>query len=876
MAEDEIDLRALDISAEDTKWTAIFKSGLVKYIRRKAELAKKKAGRGGRKTDWANSINEGFARLPENIHEDVMQTIAEIPKQLREKLRDDQGGDNVKHFRHWRRKMKFSDELIWLDYNKEYGPDCWEVLVDAINTKILPEYWDVLRLIALRMPSAAAMRLLEGESAKVDTRKKNKRDSDAGGIVNYTPEDLDNVCQGVCQGDPFPVNFALHAAEFFHCKAEVHLAAQEEYFEMRDKYTRAALNILNSVVSDHGAALLLECSSNGGTPWEGPCAIEQAVGAENYDFLADTRIQRIVSTMWWDANYMHPRLCLFENAGKPLAQLLLHPKNFYATPVGKFWVEACLFCMYTFCFSYLTIERPCLYEQMSFNEFIFWGANISYIMQEVFLLYTKGTAIYFSDIINYLDFAIVCIFSILIVIRWRASFADPVSKEECLKSVEKGESVVYITGWAISICLMWCHMAFLFVMHKTVGPLLRMMVAMATDIKNFIIVIFLFYVGFMFAFYYFVGDKVAGFYKISTAALTVFDATQGNIDWQYTFAVRVNDPDYVPLTWLNDQRRYENKYMGYLGGCGQIRQDIGKVFLGIYIIVGNIIMLNILIAMMAQTYNTVQENSVLQHAYSRSETIHKFHRADMILPPPLNLVVYIAYSPILMLKMLNCSAIKEIIQALKTSQSDDWICGFCHSENHTKDKNKVFERWIHELLSRESMDEADVPVLRATDAELCKVCYRIKKPASSLRVALEKLSYLIFWVTVLPVLFLFLSFIPSLLRGIGGFLADQVVKKEKREEEKEDSEKQKGSDDEWDSEDEEEMRHKQRMNAKADFEKDERREQEMTNIREIFKELGDVKSEEMLEKLDYVYGVLIDVQNRLQRKERRKKRAKNF
>merc|ERR1719410_1330773 len=99
---------------------------------------------------------------------------------------------------------------------------------------------------------------------------------------------MDNVLQGVVQGDPFPVNMALHASEFFGCKAEVHLAAQDEYFVMRDKYTHAALAIMNSVVSDHGAALLLECPSNGGMPFSGPCALHQAVGAENYEFLAHT------------------------------------------------------------------------------------------------------------------------------------------------------------------------------------------------------------------------------------------------------------------------------------------------------------------------------------------------------------------------------------------------------------------------------------------------------------------------------------------------------------------------------------------------------------------------------------------------------------
>merc|ERR1719499_2687332 len=115
---------------------------------------------------------------------------------------------------------------------------------------------------------------------------------------------------------------------------------------------------------------------------------------------------------------------------------------------------------------------------------------------------------------------------------------------------------------------------------------------------------------------------------------------------------------------------------------------VGKIFLAIYIIVGYIVMLNILIAMMAQTYAEVQDNSILQHAYSRSETVHKYHKSDMILPAPLNIVVYLVYLPILMLKMINCSAMKEIMGAIKGEEKDEWTCGFCHVENNTRDKYK--------------------------------------------------------------------------------------------------------------------------------------------------------------------------------------------
>merc|ERR1712203_661646 len=205
----------------------------------------------------------------------------------------------------------------------------------------------------------------------------------------------------------------------------------------------------------------------------------------------------------------------------------------------------------------------------------------------------------------------------------------------------------------------------------------------------------------------------------------------------------------------------------------------------------------------------------------------------MILPAPLNIVVYLVYLPTLMLKMINCSAMKEIMGAIKGEEKDEWVCGFCHVENNTRDKYKVFERWISELRSRECMDDADIPVLRQTNAELCKYCFKLKKRAGKMKVALEKLSYLLFLITVLPVLFILMSFLPSLLRSIADILRNQVVKRELREEEGPD-------DDGWSSEEDEEDARYKALHSGHDFDRSDRKLEQMANIRNIFKELGDV------------------------------------
>eukprot|EP00494_Astrolonche_serrata_P024390 UN24648 len=168
----------------------------------------------------------------------------------------------------------------------------------------------------------------------------------------------------------------------------------------------------------------------------------------------------------------------------------------------------------------------------------------------------------------------------------------------------------------------------------------------------------------------------------------MFEATQGVVEWDDIFQSRVTDDDYID--WENmaigGSQNEDGTYgIGYLPELGLQRYKIGRAVLMIYVLVGLIMLLNLLIAMMAETYNSVQEDSSREYAFILAETIYEFHTASTVLPAPVNIAVYAIYAPLYFQRILSCVAIRELTSKNKRGgkpiDGERWICGFCHERN---------------------------------------------------------------------------------------------------------------------------------------------------------------------------------------------------
>lgn len=66
------------------------------------------------------------------------------------------------------------------------------------------------------------------------------------------------------------------------------------------------------------------------------------------------------------------------------------------------------------------------------------------------------------------------------------------------------------------------------------------------------------------------------------------------------------------------------------------------IFLMIYVVIGNVLLINLLIAMFSSTYEQVQENADQIWKFNRYKLVYEFVNVP-ILPPPLSLLSYMAF-----------------------------------------------------------------------------------------------------------------------------------------------------------------------------------------------------------------------------------------
>jgi len=97
-------------------------------------------------------------------------------------------------------------------------------------------------------------------------------------------------------------------------------------------------------------------------------------------------------------------------------------------------------------------------------------------------------------------------------------------------------------------------------------------------------------------------------------------------------------------------------FIGEFGSALQILNNtyLGSFLLAVYLLFANILLVNLLIAMMADTYSVIRENSDLEWKFSRYSLIQEYSFANL-LPPPLNLILYFIQ---MIYYIINCSFTK--------------------------------------------------------------------------------------------------------------------------------------------------------------------------------------------------------------------------
>ena len=186
-------------------------------------------------------------------------------------------------------------------------------------------------------------------------------------------------------------------------------------------------------------------------------------------------------------------------------------------------------------------------------------------------------------------------------------------------------TVVYIIFWCMQSILLWTRTIFILQRSKTIGPLINTVLQMIYDVVLFSVLLGIVVIGFLFAFYYLAGTKPDNGYE---SELTAFDSTAPIFSsLKYTFETVLGQQDWEVFTSEKCEERINNnnnagnitcardKYINY--GMGDTRSRFADLLITALSVFGNILMLNLLIAIMTSTYDRVRSKSTQQVNYLR-------------------------------------------------------------------------------------------------------------------------------------------------------------------------------------------------------------------------------------------------------------------
>jgi len=633
-------------------------------------------------------------------------------------------------------QIRFRDVLQDDDQNDVLvAEQCWEQVTKFLKKHHYEVLYGILHIIVFKLRDTP--KSLEMYKKLID-------------LSRLEDKSYDMLGQCIVECSKYPMTTALLLSDWYRECADIRLSMVDEFEDMQKRYTQAALELLHDLDSDQLATMMLHVPTDFGRKIT---ALSVAIERQNIDFVSDSRVVRIMGAIWSNHDLMNPNKQYKSTVPSPFSIMNASPHQFYRLPIGKFNVQVFLYLFYAICFSALTIMRPSLWAEIGPIEWLFWFSNLGFVIQEITECMQSGWAMYLLDWSNYLDMVMVCNFLALMVIRYTANECtldlDP-EDPECWAYQENQKFVFYRMFWSINAVFVWVRCTYFLSMHKTLGPLIKMMVKMMDDLFNFFMVIIFFFIGFVFAFNYYVGHIMEDSYgNLEESFITVYRATIEGYEFA-NFNVENNE------------------------GMTPLRSNLALMLMVIYVVLTGFILLNILIAMMATTFSEVYSMARLQFVYGSAFVIYTNDKLSAVMPPPLNMLAYILWSLWFLMRVLKVTAAgrkktgdKEFDEGgfkstvIQAAQGDPtvWYCQHCHHPNEITDEGNreksAVVAWFDQFDVRCAAKEQKK--VEDSGVEVCNNCWRPKRRGTWARLMLEKISFIVFVSTIALPLWIILA-----------------------------------------------------------------------------------------------------------------------
>eukprot|EP01084_Bolivina_argentea_P022070 40994_1 len=484
-----------------------------------------------------------------------------------------------------------------------------KLIIHAIQQQNRDGLWKCFGLLMNAAPDQLALSAITDSEIKMVLKNTAK------------PEVLNTICLQLMAGSLFQTISALGISGFFDDLADMDCIKEAIWTQYSEKYEIMAYDEMSRVVSCHLLFVLLNIPL---TQHDGKSLLKLALQQNRIVFLNNDGITQCVNHSY-QGKFLAPEDKIVEEMSyKEMLELVCsHPFEFYFSVRGYYWVSGMLFMLYFGFICYYVSTRPIdghLSTQTDLAlEIALWSMNLGYILFELQeFAEKKWTRYIYSGNANLLDIAISIIWIILFVLRMIIIDRKPFFEYDNPSNMQR----IYVFGLGSQVILLTFRSLELFSSSESLGVLVKAVKFMALPITKILFIFVLAMTGFLF-----------GLWVITATHECAYDPN-GESCSDYQMFTLWDGLIYVFQVFIGS---------GDLSGVGESSTEnpFAVFIMVIATIFGTIILTNLLIALMTTQYENVQEKARSQIIYDKAELTYDLSSRSRLLPPPLNIVVFI-------------------------------------------------------------------------------------------------------------------------------------------------------------------------------------------------------------------------------------------
>uniref|UniRef100_A0A8D3DYG7 Transient receptor ion channel domain-containing protein n=1 Tax=Scophthalmus maximus TaxID=52904 RepID=A0A8D3DYG7_SCOMX len=364
--------------------------------------------------------------------------------------------------------------------------------------------------------------------------------------------------------------------------------------------------------------------------------------------------------------------------------------------------------------------------QFSWTEMLIMKWVLGMIWSECKEIWCDGPREYVMHLWNVLDFGMLSIFVASFTARFMAflkatkaqQYVDMHVPDEDLSSASLPDEVAYFTYarikwrpsdpqiiseglYAIAVVLSFSRIAYILPANESFGPLQISLGRTVKDIFKFMVIFIMVFVAFMIGMFnlysYYLGAKY-------NPAFTTVEESFKTLFWSIFGLSEV----------ISVVLKYDHKFI----------ENIGYVLYGVYNVTMVVVLLNMLIAMINNSYQEIEEDADVEWKFARAKLWLSYFDEGRTLPAPFNLVPSPKSFYYLVLRIKSCLIL--LCKANGRRHNNELEMGMINSQATVSVRNKIMKRLIKRYVLKAQVDRESDEV---NEGELKE----IKQDISSLR-----------------------------------------------------------------------------------------------------------------------------------------------